>query len=52
MQIIINRFRLWEYDHFRATVSERVGKVEVPEAEYVACGVCDGVSEKEYDQGL
>lgn len=41
-----------KYDHFRATVSEGIGEVEVPEAEYVACGICDGVLEKEHDQGL
>ena len=37
-----------KYDHFRTTVSEGVSEVEVPETEYVTCGVCDGVPTEEY----
>lgn len=49
-------WKLWlqrgKYDYFRTTVSERVGEVEIPEAEYVTYRVCDGVSTEEYEQGL
>ena len=38
-----------QYDHFRTTVSEGVSEVEVPETEYVTCGVCDGMPKEEYD---
>lgn len=31
---------------------KRIGEVEAPEAEYITCGVCDGVPAEEYDQGI
>lgn len=41
-----------KYDYFWATLSEGIGEVEVPEVEYVVCGICDGMLEKKYDQDI
>ncbi len=44
-----------EYQSYSEIIKENIDMdslVEVPEAEYVACGICYGVLEEKYDQDL